>query len=76
MLVENMINNDFQSPRGATYIIFRPSGALIQNNNIISTNPDNYRIGVKLIFRILIQICHVNSVGTFIVTTMPGYCFF
>jgi hypothetical protein len=43
MLVENMINNDFQSPRGATYIIFRPSGALIQNNNIISTNPDNYR---------------------------------
>jgi hypothetical protein len=43
MLVENIISNDFQSPRGAKYNICRPSGALIQNNNIISTNPDNYR---------------------------------
>ncbi len=32
-----------------------------------------WRIGVKLIFILLIQICHINSVGTLVIAAMPGY---
>jgi len=39
-------------------------------------DPDSYRISVKLIFMLLVQMCHINSIRTFIVAAMQSDDFF
>ncbi len=43
---------------------------------IIDSQQPHTHIGVKLIFILLVQICHINSIGTLVIAAMQRYYFF